>query len=36
MNQTLRELRTIADRERARFLPEVTAQNLEKAVRFFI
>ena len=30
MNQTLRELRAIADRERARFLPEVTDQDLEK------
>ena len=35
MNQTLRELRTIADRERARFLPEVTAQNLEKSGALF-
>ena len=30
MNQTLRELRAIADRERARLLPEVTDQDLEK------
>ena len=36
MNQTLRELRAIADRERARFLPEVTDQDLEKSGALFI
>lgn len=35
MNQTLRELRAIADRERARFLPEVTDQDLEKSGALF-
>lgn len=35
MNQILRELRTIADRERARWLPEVTDQELEESGALF-